>query len=132
MHSTVRLALVATLLLGGGLARAQEPAAVRAQTLLSGTRSGHEGDVGCADLSEPIARALIELGGQVRGESLDRAAVAFRLAERAGRCLESVPLTAAALNELGNVLNLRGDNDLALAAATESAQLYERLEDDAG
>jgi CHAT domain-containing protein/Tfp pilus assembly protein PilF len=131
MHITVRAALIGILLIAADAVGAQTPPPARAQALLASTKSGQEASVGCGTFDEPLGRALIALGTQVRGESLERATVAFRLAERAGRCLESDALTGAALNELGNVLNLRGENDGALAAARESQQIHTRLKDDA-
>src|SRR5215467_7727015 len=105
MHITSRAALIGIFLAAADVVGAQTPAAERAQVLLTATKSGQEAVVACSTLDEPVARALIELGVRVRAESLERATVAFRLAERAGRCLASDVLTGAALNELGNVLN---------------------------
>jgi hypothetical protein len=112
-------------------ARAQtDPASprVRAQQVLTTTKSGHEGDVPC-DALEGLGQPLIELGKEAGGRSLDRAAIAFRLAERAGRCAGSEPLLAAALTELSATLLGAGSLDASLAAAKESVELFGRLND---
>jgi CHAT domain-containing protein/Tfp pilus assembly protein PilF len=133
LHTAARAGLVAivTGVLAAG-AHAQTVPAGRAQDLLSHMKSGHESGVACDELGDGVAEQLIELGKAAGGESLDRAILAFRLAERAARCLSSDVLAGAALNELGFVLNLHGDNDGAFAAARESARIHEQLRDDAG
>jgi len=112
-------------------ARAQtDPASprVRAQQVLTTTKSGHEGNVPC-DALEGLGQPLIELGKEAGGSSLDRAAIAFRLAVRAGRCAGSEPLLAAALTELSATLLGAGSLDASLAAAKESVELFGRLND---
>ena len=96
--------------------RAQPPpvtAASRARELLSTTKGGHERDVPCGQLDEPVGRALIALAGEVGTTKYEREVVALRLAERAGRCAGLYPLVGAALNELSNVLLGVGDFEAA-------------------
>ena len=132
MPSQTRAALGGLFLLVATAAHGQISATDRARDLLAGTTGGHPNGIACADLDEAVGRALIDLGGKLRGESLDRALVALRLAETAGRCLHSDRLTGSALNDLSFVLNLHGDNDAALEAARESQRIHERLKDDSG
>jgi len=101
---------------------------VRAQQVLTVTKSGHEGDVPCAGL-DGLGQPLIELGKEAGGSSLDQAVIAFRLAERAGRCAGSEPLLGAALTELSATLLGAGSLDASLAAAKESVELLGRFDD---
>jgi CHAT domain-containing protein/tetratricopeptide (TPR) repeat protein len=135
MDNTVRAALV-TILIAAPAGHAQTPAInpetpqeARAQEMLSRAKSGQEAGAACGEVDEALATALMEAGRRASSESLERAIAAFRLAEKAGRCLASDRLIGAALNELGTALNLHGDNDGALAAARESQRLHERLSD---
>ncbi len=121
---------VAVLVLITRLVQAQTPAPVetRAQALLRQTPAGRELDVPCDQLVG-IGKALFDLGKQAQTESLDRAASAFRLAERAGRCGGSVPLLGSALTELSATLLGTGSLDASLAAAKESVDLLGPLDD---
>jgi CHAT domain-containing protein/Tfp pilus assembly protein PilF len=103
----------------------------RAQQLLSATKSGRESAVPCDQL-EGAAQALIDLGMTVRSESLERATTALRLGERAARCVGSEPLLGTALTELSEILVDRGAVNEALAAATESVEVYERVNEPSG
>jgi CHAT domain-containing protein/Tfp pilus assembly protein PilF len=135
LRVAVRAPVIAIALLTPIAGRAQTPAigpAARAQDLLSRTKSGQEHDVACADLDEHVGKVLIELSEQARAESLERMAVALRLAERAGRCAASEPLVGSALNGLSDVLLGQGAFDRALAVAEESIEIHGRLHDDAG
>jgi CHAT domain-containing protein/Tfp pilus assembly protein PilF len=101
---------------------------LRAQQVLSATRAGQEGSVACDRLAG-LGQPLIALGKEVGGSSTDRAVIAFRLAERAGRCAGSEPLLGAALTELSAALLGVGSLDASLAAAKESVELLGRLND---
>ena len=123
MQVTARAPLIAIFLLTAAAVRAQTltmASGPRAQSLLSKTKGGQEGDVTCGGLDSAVAKALIELGERARSDSLERATTAFRLAERAARCAGSEPLTGAALNALGDALYRRGELDAALATVKES------------
>jgi CHAT domain-containing protein/Tfp pilus assembly protein PilF len=135
MRATVRAPLVAFVLLAATTARAQSPSIARdprAQHVLSRTKAGQEGQVACDELDAGVGKALIELAEASHAESLERLSVAYRLAERAGRCAGSDPLVGAALNGLSNILLERGDLNAALAVAEESVGIHERVHDDVG
>jgi len=122
-------------LLTAAHARAQTPPAPpspRVKDLLSSTRGGQEGEVPCAGLDAPLAEALLGFGEQVHADSVERATIAFRLAERAARCIGSGSLTGAALNALSPVLLARGEVSAALDGAQESVRILEPLNDRAG
>ena len=104
----------------------------RARTLVSTTKKGNEGEVPCAQLDEGVGRALLDLGEQARTRSFEPAAVAFRLAERAGRCASSDALIGAALNALSDTLIGVGNFDEAFTTARESIDVHTRLHDDVG
>ena len=117
-----------------GAAGAQESLASGrpAAELLSGVKEGAEGRVDCASFLPDAANSFLELGEQARSESLERATVAFRLAERAARCSGSEKELGAALNALGDSLFRRGALDAALAVARESTGIHEQLHDAGG
>lgn len=107
---------------------APDPAA-RALQLVSTTVSGREPAVPCEQLDADTAKALIAFGTGARSESFERIARAFRLAERAGRCLNSDPLLGSALLELSGTVKDWGHFDEALAAAEEAVRVFERTDD---
>lgn len=128
------LVFTIALLLSASSLRAQTdpiPADVRAERILAKTGSGREGDVVCDSL-DGSAQALIDLATKLRPESLERATVAFRLAERAARCAGSKAVLAAALVQLSEVLLDRAAVGEALAAAIESREIYQHLDDSSG
>ena len=104
----------------------------RARTLAATTKKGQEAEVPCAQLDEGVGKALLDLGEQARTRSFEPAAVAFRLAERAGRCAGSDALIGAALNALSDTLIGLGNFDEALTTARESVDIHTRLHDDVG
>jgi CHAT domain-containing protein/Tfp pilus assembly protein PilF len=130
MEVTARAPLVAIVLFMAAAVRAQTPPmapGARAQELLSRTKAGQEGDVVCGELDEAVGNALLHFAEQAGGASNERLTVAFRLAERAGRCAGWEPLVGAALNGLSNVLLGRGQFDRALAVAEESVRIHQSL-----
>src|ERR1700737_4824129 len=135
MRATVRAPLVAIVLLTAARVQGQPPPIARdprAQHVLSRTKAGQEGQVACDELDAGVGKALIELAEASHAESLERLSVAYRLAERAGRCAGSDPLVGAALNGLSDILLGRGEFDRALAVAEESVSIHERLHDEVG
>jgi CHAT domain-containing protein/Tfp pilus assembly protein PilF len=132
MRSTARGSLGAIVLLAATAAGAQTTSADRAQRLWAKTAGGQEAAVACGEVEEDVGRALIDLGEQARGESLERLTIAYRLAERSARCAGSDRLLGAALNDLSDTLFGRGQFEAALAAAVESIQVHDRSKDTAG
>lgn len=132
MPATFRVALVVGTLLPGAVASAQPAAPSRAERLVANVRGDDRPPVDCAQVTAEDVSALIALADTLRGESLERATAASRIAVDAGRCVGADALTGAALNQLGTLLNLRGLNDEAAAAAQESERIHERLHDDGG
>lgn len=113
----------------GTHAQAPIGADARARELLSRTAEGQEAKVPCAELDAAIVRALIDAGDHVSFTTSPQVTVAYRLAERGARCVQSDPLIGAALNGLANSLQWRGDNAGAVRTAEESVAIHERLHD---
>src|SRR5207247_10082801 len=100
MAATIRAPLIVIMVLSASAVRAQTTMIApeeRARHLVSATKSGQEGAATCDDLDAAVGKALIGFGDQTRAASLDRVAVAYRLAERTGRCLGSESLVGSAL-----------------------------------
>src|ERR1700730_13015610 len=130
MNPILRVIFVVSFLPAAGLSAQsdQTSAEARARHLLFATKSGQEGAVSC-DQVDGAGKVLIEIGKDIRSSSTERAVIAFRLAARAGLCAHSEPLRGAAVKELADALFGFESIDVALAAAKESVEILQTLDD---
>ncbi len=99
----------------------------RAQQLIAATKSGEESTVACERL-EGLGQALIDGGLAIEPQSVTRAVIAFRLAERAGRCAGAPLVRSTALANLADALLSVPAIDEALSAATQSVTLLDDID----